>query len=159
MSDAPATSTPGNAPDQPVRSTQAVLLVLGLLLLIPIIALIVAFFPGFGGGGGAGSAVVDSIDTGKVQAIYLTNDVVYFGLVDDSAHGDFFTLRDAFYLRSASTDEQGKDKDTAGQLVPVPVSSEVGGDGDLHVNANEVVRIQTLKDDSDIAKAIDVKGG
>ena len=32
---------------------------------------------------------------------------------------------------------------------------EIGGDGNLRINAREVVRIQTLDDDSEIAKAID----
>ncbi len=143
-------TTADTAPaDAPVRSTQGVLIVLGLILLVPVIAALVAFAPR--GGAGAGTSLVESVDTDRVQAVYLTNDIVYFGIVDD-ADGDFFVLRDAFFLRSQESD----DEDAAGQLVPVSVGEEVGGDGDLRINAREVLRVQALDDDSEIARAIDV---
>ncbi len=153
MSEEPNTAAEQPAPSSdnaPARSTQGVLVVLGLILLVPILALIFAFRPH---SGGAGADLVDSIDTDKVQAVYLTTDLVYFGTVED-AHGDFFELDDAFYLRSTSSGD--KDTKDAAQLVPVPVSDEVGGDGNLRINAREVVRIQALEKDSEIAKAIDV---
>jgi hypothetical protein len=144
-----ANAQPSPQTDAPVRSTQGVLVVLGLIVLVPLVALAIAFLPR--GGGGIAADLVDSLDTDKVQAVYLTDDIVYFGLVGE-AHGDFFELKDAFYLRSSQAD--GKDDDSAPQVVPVPVSQEVGGDGDLRVNAREVVRMQALDDDSEIAKAI-----
>jgi hypothetical protein len=100
---------------------------------------------------GAGEAVRASLDGDRVHAVYLTNDVIYFGLVTD-AKGDFFTLADAFFLRTPPG-EDGDDAESRG-LVPVAVSDLFGGDGDMLVNANEVVRIETLSPDSEIARAI-----
>ena len=147
-----ADTTPAAASDAPVRSTQGVLVVLGLLLLVPVVAAMFVFAPR--GGSGAGTALVDSVDTDKVQAIYLSNDIVYFGLVDDEAHGDYFVLRDAFFLRSA---EAAEDEEATPGLEPVAVSEEIGGDGDLRVNAREVLRVQALDDESEIAGVIDVR--
>lgn len=145
------------AVESPVRSTQGVLFVLGAILLIPLVALLVAFAPR--GGSGAGEAVLESVDSDRVHAVYLTTDLVYFGLVTE-AEGDFFLLKDAFFLRE--NQPEGANEDTEVEdpgLVPVPVSQEVGGDGDLLVNANEVLRIQTLAEDSEIAKALEVDEG
>lgn len=150
-------ASPATDVDAPVRSTQGVLLLLAAILVIPLVALLVAFAPR--GGSGAGEAVLESVDSDRVQAVYLTTDLVYFGLVTE-AEGDFFLLKDAFFLRE--NQPEGADENTEAEdagLVPVPVSQEVGGDGDLLVNANEVLRIQTLTEDSEIASAIEVGDG
>jgi hypothetical protein len=151
MADDPIDSSTPNG-DAPVRSTQSVLLVLAAILVVPIVALLIAFMPV--GGSGAGDSVVDAVDSDRVQAVYLTNDLVYFGIVTEPS-GDFFTLQDAFFLRGAE-EEGNEGEDSEPRLVPVPVSQEVGGEGDLLVNANEVLRIQALAKDSEIAAAIDV---
>lgn len=150
MSDQTSTDSP-TVESAPVRSTQGVLVVIGLLLLLPMIALVFALLPG---ASGSGQDVVDSVDSGKIQAVYLTNDLVYFGLVTD-AHGDFFELQDAFYLRRSDDGDTAGDKDAAEPtLVPVPVSEEVDGSGNLLVNAREVLRIQPLDAKSKIAKIV-----
>jgi hypothetical protein len=139
--DAAASTTP--------RSRRLLVAFLVFVAIVVAVAVLVVGRPW--GVSGAGEAVLASLDTDRVHAVYLSTDIVYFGVVTD-ARGDFFTLGDAFFLR-ATPGEDGDDAQPQG-LVPVAVSDEVGGDGDLLVNANEVVRIQTLTPESEIARAI-----
>lgn len=144
--------------DSPVRSTTSVLMLICAILLIPIVALVIAFGPFRGSSGKAGSAITDSLDPEAIHAIYLSDNVVYFGFVGE-ARGDFFVLEDAFYLRSTEGDDAADAKDDEKReptLAPVPVSAEVGGDGNVLVNGTEVLRVQTLTEDSSITKAIDI---
>jgi hypothetical protein len=150
----PASTQTSSTESNPVRSTQGVLVVIGLLLLVPLVALVVVLLPGASGGG---NDIVESVDADRIQAVYLTNDLVYFGVVGES-HGEFFELNDAFYLRrSAEAETEGSDA-AEPTLVPVPVSEEVDGTGNLLVNAREVLRIQSLDDDSEIAKIVGSSG-
>lgn len=151
-STSPSADTGTDVAAPPVRSTTSVLVVLGAILLVPVVALLFAFAPR-GGGGGAGAQLVKGLDDDAVHAVYLTNDNVYFGFVGD-AHGDFFVLEDAFFLRSAAS-EGDKGDEAEPTLQTVPVSEEVGGDGNLLVNGNEVLRVQALTKDSNIAKAVE----
>lgn len=147
------------APVDPVRSTGAVLGVLAAIIAIPLLAL--AFLVLGGSGDGAGVSLVDGLDADAVHAVYLTNDLVYFGRVAD-AHGAFFELEDAYFLRrsqsaapSEAEPEAGAETPSEGETELVPVSQEVGGTGTLLVNAHEVVRVQPLADDSEIAQTLE----
>lgn len=142
------------SPVEPVRSTAAVLGVLAAIIAVPLLALA---FLALDGSGGAGNDVVDGLEPDAVHAVYLTDDLVYFGRVED-ARGSFFELRDAFFLRridgaAAAGDERTPTEAPETELVPV--SQEVGGTGTLLVNASEVMRIQTLDEDSEIVRTLE----
>lgn len=150
-----ASASGAGAHVEPVRSTAAVLGVLAAIIAVPLLAL--AFLAFGGRADGSGAAVVDALDRDAVHAVYLTNDFVYFGRLAET-RGDFFELEDAYFLRrSPSPDDStaAGDAPSDGETELVPVSQEVGGTGVLLVNAAEVVRIQTLEDDSEIVRTLE----
>ncbi len=152
MSDAIETTGPT---DSPVRSTTSVLLLLAGLVAVPVLVLL-ALLVLRGGDNDASTGVVGLVDGDRVQAVYLTNDLVFFGRMREG-EGDFFVLEDAFFLRDtpiAAADEDEGDTE-AGGVQLVPVSEGVGGDGDLVINAAEVVRVQDLESDAEIATSIE----
>ncbi len=150
MSDAIETTGPT---DSPVRSTTSVLLFLAWLVVLPVIVLLaIVCLRGGGSGGGAGADFADAVREDRIQAVYMASDEVFFGSIED-ADGDVFVLKDAFFLRR--TEAPADSKDAEGSLNLVSVAQDVGGDGDLVVNANEVVRVQNLAADAEIAQSIE----
>lgn len=149
MSDALETTGPA---DSPVRSTSSVLLLLAGLLAVPILILLVVVTLRGGGSDGAGADFADAAREDRIQAVYLASDEVFFGEITD-AEGDVFVLRDAFFLRRATA--AGDDEEAADSLDLVSVAQDVGGDGNLVVNAREVVRVQNLAADAEIAQSIE----
>lgn len=146
MSDATENPVPSEAP---VRSTTSVLLLLGGLVAVPVLILLVLLLLQ-GGSSGAGGHVADAVNGDRVQAVYMANDRVFFGSIEE-LDGDWFELQDAFYLRRGTADSEEK----AATTDLVPIQQEVGGDGDMVVNTREVVLIQDLAKDSEIAREIE----
>ncbi len=149
MSDAHETTDPI---DSPVRSTTSVLLLLAGLVAVPLLVLLVLLTLRGAGSDGAGTSFADSIADGRIQAVYLASDEVFFGSITD-AEGDVLVLQDAFFLRR--TEAAGDEEPAAGSLDLVSVAQDVGGDGNLLINAREVVRIQNLAADAEIAQSIE----
>lgn len=147
--------TPTDAtPDPTPRSTGAVLGILGMLAILAIVAILVVVLVS-GSGGGAGADVAAEARANRVQAVYMSNDRVFFGTLE-ARDGDWVELSDAFYLRRAAADTAAKDADAAAATTEVvPVSQEVGGDGNLVLNATEIVLVQNLQADSDIARTVE----
>ncbi len=146
MSDATETTGPT---DSPVRSTPAVLLMLAGLVAIPFLVLLAVVFLRGAGSSGTGEQIADSVREDRIQAVYMANDEVFFGRIRNG-EGDVFELQDAFFLRRTP---EG-DKNAEESLNLVSVAQDVGGDGDLVVNANEVIRVQNLNTDAEIATSI-----
>lgn len=149
MSDVIETNGPT---DSPVRSTTSVLLLLAGLVAVPLLVLLVIVCLRGTGSNGAGADFADSVRDDRIQAVYLASDEVFFGSITD-AEGDVFVLSDAFFLRRSGA--SAEDKDAADSLDLVSVAQDVGGDGDLVVNAREVVRVQNLAADAEIAQSIE----
>lgn len=143
----PATAepTPDEAPPRPAAAVAAVVAVLVLIAAVGLLALLLG-----GRDAGAGSDAVAGIRENRVQAVYMTNDDVFFGDLR-TAEGDWVQLKDAYFLRSAAN---GARKEEA-ELQVVSVAQGIGGDGDLLINAREILRVQNLAADSDIAGAIE----
>lgn len=147
------TSTPSSQPDQdPIRSTGSVLLLAACVLIPLLIAITIFFLPSRSSGSSADS-IIDSLSKNSIHAVYLSDDSIYFGLVGEP-RGNFFVLKDAFFLRANDSSAVDGKAESEPRLTPVPASAEVGGDGNVLINANEVLRVQTLAKDSPIAKAI-----
>lgn len=149
MSEALETTDPT---DSPVRSTTSVLLLLAALVAVPLLLLLLLLTLRGAGSDGAGANFVDTIVDDRIQAVYLASDEVFFGSITD-AEGEVLVLQDAFFLRR--TKASGDDKDAADGLDLVSVAQDVGGDGNLLINAREVVRIQNLAADAEIAQSIE----
>jgi hypothetical protein len=147
MNDAPDSTIPVAAP----RDTKSVAAILGAILLLLVLGVLIAFCVKGSGGGGAAADAVDGVRSGRIQAVYLSNDSVYFGHLGERS-GDWLELRDGFYLRSTT---DAKDPSKASTTEVVPVEQQAGGDGNLLINAHEVVLVQNLTADSQIAKTID----
>lgn len=151
MSDVSETTAP--AADAPVRSTTSVLGLLAVLVAVPLLVLIAIMTFRGSGTEGAGAAFADSVDEDRIQAVYLASDEVFFGRVRDG-EGGVFILEDAFFLRRTEAAE-GADEEADAGLDLVSVAQDVQGAGDLVVNAAEVVRIQDLQADAEIAESIE----
>lgn len=147
MDDAPATTPTTSTP----RDTRSVVAILGAILLLVVIGVLIAYCVNGAGRGGAAADAVDGVRKGRVQAVYLTNDSIYFGHLGTRS-GDWLELRDGFYLRSTPN---AKDPSKPATTEVVPVEQQAGGDGRLLINAREVVLVQNLNATSQIAKTID----
>lgn len=141
---------PSEPSSEPVRSGQSVLLVLGAIIVLPLLLVIVVLLLR-----GSGSSVADEVRENRIQAVYMTDERLYFGQIR-AGSGDFLRVENAFFLRRAGDDAaDGKDAaDKDGDTELARVSLELGGEDDMLVNAGEVVRIQDLSPDSEIASTI-----
>jgi hypothetical protein len=150
MSDSNET-TPASAP---VRSTRAVLGLLGALLgiIVLIVVLVLITTVDFGdGGSGGGADLVDGVNHDRFQAVSLTSGLTYFGKLAE-ADGDWVVLKDAYYLRNASSGEASTKTPSANdtKYEVVPFADQVGGTGDMRINAREIQVVQDLKSTSPI---------
>ena len=117
--------------------------VAGLLAGILLGATAMAFLdredPGFGGG----------VDEDRYQAVILSNDKVYFGRLK-SVSGDFFQLRDAFFLRETRTSE-----DAEPVRALLPVNREIHApENRMLIRKDEVVLVENLATNSPILTEI-----
>lgn len=138
------------------RSGRSVLAILGALIALPLlIVILVMLMRGTGSRSGEGAA--EGVRSGRVQSVELTNGRVLFGRLE-AREGGWVVLEDAFFLRrtggAAAGGANGADDDEAGTEL-VPISAEQGGDGDIVINAAEIVSFQNLAKDSDIGSKIE----
>jgi len=160
MDDLTTQRTETTSPGDPVvvapepRSASAVLTILGAFIAIPLL-LALAFF-GFRSMSGGGSDVA-GIRDGRIQSVELTNGRVLFGTLDREATGEWLVLRDAFFLRRTGSepeaDAAAEAEDSQTELVTI--AAEQGGDGDVVLNASEVVSFQNLTEDSEIGSRVE----
>lgn len=102
------------------------------------------------------------IDTARYQAVYLTNDNVYFGKVNVQLSGDLF-LTDVFRVQAATNT---KDSDTAnsaststqsatGDIRLIKPGKELHAPDDtMLIKRNNVLFIENLQTDGTVTKAI-----
>lgn len=92
------------------------------------------------------------------QAVFLSNNQVYFGKLEQTTPGHF-TLKDVYYLQVQQAVQPQKD-DSAPQQLPQQASlsklgSEVHGPEDtMFINNEHVLFWENLKDDSKVVQAI-----
>ena len=95
----------------------------------------------------------------KYQAVFLTNDQVYFGKLS-SPKSDYPVLRDVFYLQVTQTlqPQDPKIPPPAGgqQIQLVKLGNELHGPIDeMKINKDHILFIEDLKPDSQVVKAIE----
>jgi hypothetical protein len=96
------------------------------------------------------------IDTNQYQAVFLDNDQVFFGKLQN-AKGEYLTLKNAYYVKSgeqASTDGQSAvSQSVSTQLLKVS-DTVYGPDDTMSIQSSKVLFWQNLKDDSKVSEAI-----
>ena len=93
-----------------------------------------------------------SIDSDAWQAVFLTNDQVYFGKLEEYDEG-YLVLRDVYYLRSAD-DLQTSGKDSA-NLNLIKLGGEVHGPVDeIFIPKASVLYFENLKEESRVVESI-----
>ena len=121
-------------------------LLIGIIILVAIVLVIFAIVKGgvFSGGAAKASAY---------QAVFLANNQVYFGKVS-GANSQFITLRDIYYLQVNPGAQQPPDPGR-GDVSLIKLGSELHGPTDeMRVNRDQVLIIETLREDSQVAQAI-----
>lgn len=87
----------------------------------------------------------DFIDPDTYQAVFLTNDQIYFGRLKN-INSDYLILSDVYY---AKMNESG-----AGQLVKLGEGEPHGPRGEMIINQDQVLFWENLNSDSPVVKAI-----
>lgn len=92
------------------------------------------------------------------QAVFLTNGQVYFGKLAKSNRAEVI-LEDIYYLQVTrplqQTQEGQQQADSQGELSLVKLGNELHGPTDaMHINRDQVLFIEDLKDDSNVTQAI-----
>lgn len=97
-----------------------------------------------------------AVKKNQFQAVFLTNDQVYFGKVTDMNH-DTITLKDVWYLRNASNatkDQQNSDQQQQVSLAKLGKSEVHGPEDEMHLDRRQVLFWENIRDDSQVVKAI-----
>lgn len=90
-----------------------------------------------------------NVKSSRYQAVFLTNDRVYFGHVRAGENG-YFELRDAYFIRETSASKTEKAK----QVVAAVGEEFLGPERHLTINSEQVILIENLRRDSNVAAAI-----
>ncbi len=98
-----------------------------------------------------------SAKSGKYQAVFLSNNMVYFGKLSNVT-GEYVTLSDIYYLQvqqnqNGQTNNQNNNQNN--QLSLTKLGGELHGPEDtMYINRKEVLFWENLKDDSKVVQAI-----
>lgn len=101
--------------------------------------------------------VRDSIPTRAYQAVFLSNNQVYFGKMSGKS-SEYIRLTDIYYLQlrqPLQNQQRGEGQNTAPDLTLIKLGNELHGPTDrMEINQDQVVFIEELKDDSRVVQAI-----
>jgi hypothetical protein len=90
------------------------------------------------------------VDTGKLQAVFLTNDQVYFGKIT-SINKQYVVLGNIYYLQSSNASS----KDTSGQISLIKLGCELHRPQDRMVISQQQVSFwENLESDGQVAKLV-----
>lgn len=87
----------------------------------------------------------DFIDRDAYQAIFLTNDQIYFGRLKNIS-SDYLILKDVYYVKVG---ESG-----SGQIVKLGASEPHGPKDEMVINQDQVIFWENLRPDSSVVKVI-----
>ena len=87
----------------------------------------------------------DFIDSSAYQAVFLTNDQIYFGRLKNIS-SDYLILSDVYYVK---VNEEG-----VGQLVKLGAGEPHGPRNEMIINQDQVLFWENLNSDSPVVKAI-----
>jgi hypothetical protein len=138
-------------PGGPAGARKLIAIVVGVLVIVALVIGALLFSKS-----GSSTATSAKVDTGKYQAIFLTNGQVYFGKLSDVNSG-YVNIKDVYYLQvqqavqpaTNNTEEQPK-------VSLTKLGNELHGPTDeMHISRDQVLFWENLKTDSTVVKAID----
>lgn len=92
--------------------------------------------------------------SGKYQAVFLTNNQVYFGKLYNT-NSAYPTLRDIYYLQVTQVLQPKDPKAPAQQINLVKLGGELHGPEDaMRINRGQILFVEDLKADSQVVSAI-----
>lgn len=99
-----------------------------------------------------------NIHSSKYQAVFLANNMVYFGQISD-VNERYITLKDIFYLQvqgqQTATDKSQSSTQANPQFSLTKLGSELHGPDDaMYINRDQVLFWENLKDGSKVTSAI-----
>ena len=120
-----------------------------IIILIVVIVLVVLWQTGKLGIGGGGS------DTSSYQAVFLTNNQVYFGKLSN-ADSQYPTLKEVYYLQiTQALQPLEQDAPPVTNINLVKLGGEIHGPVDeMVINRDHILFFEDLKDDSQVVTAI-----
>ncbi len=100
------------------------------------------------------------IDSGKYQAVFLSNGQVYFGKLH--LDNNYYVLKDIFYLQasdsaagSASSDSKNPQQSASSDVKLIKLGTEVHGPTDqMVIDKGQVLFFENLKEDGSVVKSI-----
>lgn len=97
------------------------------------------------------------LDTNRYQAVFLDDGKVFFGKMNNT-DGEYITLDDAYYTKSAGSNSDQQSAPTNDQTALIRVGSEAyGPENSIQVARSKVLFWQNLREDSKIVQAIKTK--
>ncbi|MEK7641233.1 MAG: hypothetical protein AAB389_04545 [Patescibacteria group bacterium] len=92
--------------------------------------------------------------SGKYQAVFLSNNQVYFGKLYNTG-ADYPVLRDIYYLQVTQVLQPKDPRSPAQQINLVKLGGELHGPEDeMRINGNQILFVEDLKSDSQVVAAI-----
>jgi hypothetical protein len=92
-----------------------------------------------------------TVDTDRWQAVFLSNGQVYFGHLT-VASDEFYELREAYYIQESPSAEEGRPPTREVR----PLSSEFHQpENRMLIRKDEILFVENLRPDSDVAEAIE----
>ena len=118
------------------------------MIILIIVLLVVLWFLGKN----LGFLGATSTGSSAYQAIFLSNDQVYFGKITKSS-GDYATLTDIYYLQVAQALQPSE---PSSKVNLVKLGDEMHGPADImEINRDHILFIEDLKPESQVVKAIE----
>jgi len=148
--DAPARKSDGRGPKRLTKGKWAKWG--GLLLLVALAVLVLAVIWILINGGTTKSES-SHIDSSKLQAVFLTNDQVYFGHITE-LNGKYLTLNNIYYLQTQNSGSAATTT-TANNVSLVKLGCELHKPYDqMVINSSEVEFWENLQSDGQVANAV-----
>lgn len=89
------------------------------------------------------------------QALFLTNGQVYFGKLSNES-GKYLNLKDIYYLQVAQSGDNKDQTNQQAQISLVKLGNELHGPTDeMRINRDQVLFIESMKNDSKVVDAIE----
>jgi len=146
----PAAETSKNAPN----GRKLITIVVGALVLLALVIAGLMLWQWKVDGKTSGDS---GVETGKYQALFMTNGQVYFGKLAKLG-GDYSELTDVYYLQVQQPVQPAAENKDAAQQPQVSLTklgNELHGPTDkMHVSKEQILFWENLKDDSTVVKAI-----
>ncbi len=134
--------TGGNRDNKLFRIAGGVLIIIIALLIASALALFIFSKP---------ASEARYVNNDKLQAVFLTNDQVYFGKIT-SVNSRYLVLSNIFYLQTSNTNT----KDTSGQISLIKLGCELHRPQDrMVINQEQVSFWENLNTDGQVAKLVD----